>query len=40
MRSGELPFIKMGDKQNHAVRFKVEDVDAWMESHRVVAEAS
>jgi hypothetical protein len=36
MRSGELPYIKMGDKQNHAVRFKIEDVDAWMESHRVV----
>lgn len=39
MRDGELPFIKFGEKGRNAVRFKVEDVDAYMERYRVAAKA-
>jgi len=33
MNAGEIPFIKLGPAQNSPVRFRIEDLDAYMEHH-------
>lgn len=35
-----IPFVKLGDGPKAHLRFKVADLDAWIEQHTVVAEAS
>lgn len=35
-----IPFVKLGDGQFARVRFKVTDLDAWIDAHTVPAEAA
>lgn len=34
VKSGELPVIRLGKKKNSHLRFRREDVDAWLERSR------
>lgn len=35
-----IPFVKMGDGPKAHLRFKITDLDAWIEAHTVEAAAS